>query len=329
MSAALQSANDARLLQGRRLRKDRRVLRRFCKFLVGQGVNILAQHDVLDRKPHFLANLPGDDLIVAGDDLDRDAVLVQRRNGLVRGLFGRIEEGDITGEHQIVLVRHGVGAILRRHPFVGDGKRPQAIFVQFARKFAHLLASIVGEGHLASRQRAIVVGQAAERQQFLDGALADKQIPIAAIAHDDGHAAAHEIERDLVDLLVVLEVVDNFFGLRVFEHRQIEKVLESRLMEAVEPGVCQNLAVFIAVNVEMPLKDDLVLRQRAGLIGAEDVHGAEVLDGIEPLHHGLAAGHRDRALWQDWRSPPSAAFPGSAPPPRKRRTAALRANCAW
>ena len=46
----------------------------------------------------------------------------------------------------------------------------------------------------------------------------------------------------------------------------------------------------------MALKDDLVLRQRAGLIGAQDIHGAEVLDRVEALHHGLAAGHRNRAL---------------------------------
>ena len=84
--------------------------------------------------------------------------------------------------------------------------------------------------------------------------------------------------------------------LRIFENRHIEQVLKAGLMEAVEPGKFQNLAVFVAVNVEMPFQDDLVLCQRAGLVGAENIHRAEVLDGIEPLHDGLTARHRDRAL---------------------------------
>ena len=45
----------------------------------------------------------------------------------------------------------------------------------------------------------------------------------------------------------------------------------------------------------MPFEDDPVLRQRAGLVRAEHVHGAEVLDRVQPLDDDLLARHRDGA----------------------------------
>ena len=48
----------------------------------------------------------------------------------------------------------------------------------------------------------------------------------------------------------------------------------------------------------MPLQHDAVLGQRAGLVGAQHIHAAEVLDGIEPLDDHLLAAHRQRALGQ-------------------------------
>ena len=52
------------------------------------AVDIATEHGVLDDKPDLLADLAGDDLVVAGDDLDADAVLAERRNGFARCLFG-------------------------------------------------------------------------------------------------------------------------------------------------------------------------------------------------------------------------------------------------
>ena len=46
----------------------------------------------------------------------------------------------------------------------------------------------------------------------------------------------------------------------------------------------------------MPLENDAVLGKRAGLVGAQHVHGTEVLDRVQPLHDHPLARHRDRAL---------------------------------
>ena len=67
---------------------------------------------------------------------------------------------------------------------------------------------------------------------------------------------------------------------------------------AVEIGVLQHPVRFLAADVEVALQDDAVLGQRPGLVGAQDIHRAEVLNGVEPLDDDLLARHRDRALGQ-------------------------------
>ena len=46
----------------------------------------------------------------------------------------------------------------------------------------------------------------------------------------------------------------------------------------------------------MTLENDTVLRERAGLVRAQHVHGAEVLDGVEALDDDLLPRHRQRTL---------------------------------
>jgi len=57
---------------------------------------------------------------------------------------------------------------------------------------------------------------------------------------------------------------------------------------AIQIGIFQHPLAVIAANVEVPFDDDAVLRERAGLIGAQDIHRAEILDRVEALHdHAL------------------------------------------
>ena len=54
--------------------------------------------------------------------------------------------------------------------------------------------------------------------------------------------------------------------------------------------------VFAAIYIDMAFEDNVVLRQGARLVGAEDVHGAKVLDGVEVFDDGLLTRHHHRAL---------------------------------
>ena len=85
---------------------------------------------------------------------------------------------------------------------------------------------------------------------------------------------------------------------RVFQHRAVEDVFQAGLEMADEIGVAQHFVAFVFEDVAMEFQDDVVNRQRAGLVGAEHVHRAEVLDGIEPLDDDFFLGHRQRALGQ-------------------------------
>ena len=65
------------------------------------------------------------------------------------------------------------------------------------------------------------------------------------------------------------------------EDRPVEQVLEARLEVADQVAVQQHLLAFLSGDVAMPLQDDAILGERAGFVGAQDVHAAEVLDGIQ------------------------------------------------
>jgi hypothetical protein len=59
---------------------------------------------MLYGQPYFLADLLRNDLVVACDDFDGNAVFSQGCNCLARCFLGRIKECDISREHQVIFV---------------------------------------------------------------------------------------------------------------------------------------------------------------------------------------------------------------------------------
>ena len=54
--------------------------------------------------------------------------------------------------------------------------------------------------------------------------------------------------------------------------------------------------VLVPHDIQMVFQHHAILRQRAGLVGAEHVHGSEILDGIQVLDDGFFPAHGDGAL---------------------------------
>ena len=96
-----------------------------------------------------------------------------------------------------------------------------------------------------------------------------------------------EIERPLVELVPVVE--------RPARHMEQQGLVEWALETCLEPRVRRrefgHALVIIAVDAGMTDQRDARLGQRAGLVGAQDVHLAEIVDRRQPLHHHLCRRH--------------------------------------
>ena len=64
------------------------------------------------------------------------------------------------------------------------------------------------------------------------------------------------------------------------QDRPVEQILEARLEVADQVAVQKHFLGFPPGDVAMPHEDDAVLGERAGFVGAQHVHAAEVLDGV-------------------------------------------------
>ena len=85
----------------------------------------------------------------------------------------------------------------------------------------------------------------------------------------------------------------------MLQDRDVEQVLEAGLVEAVQIGVFEDAVGIAAPDIEVALEDDPVLRQRAGLVRAQHVHGPEVLDRIEALDDDLLCATSPSRPWPD------------------------------
>ena len=79
---------------------------------------------------------------------------------------------------------------------------------------------------------------------------------------------------------------------------RVDEVEHAGLEVAVEEGVAQYAGILVAADAQMALQDHAILGERAGLVAAQHVDGAEVLDGVEALDHHLAAAEVDCSLGQ-------------------------------
>jgi hypothetical protein len=94
-----------------------------------------------------------------------------------------------------------------------------------------------------------------------------------------------------VDLQLLLEF-------DMFEDCDIKQVLETRLVETVQIGIFEDAVRIAAPDIKMALEDNTILRECAGLVRAQHVHGPEVLDGVEAFDDDLFLRHRHGTLSQ-------------------------------
>ena len=227
----------------------------------------------------------GDKAVVAADHLDGDPEAGEVGDGAGGIGLGRVLEEEKAAEGHLCLVLTVViGA--GREAAGGEGEDAQALGAQ---------AFEAGRERGAASGVERAVGRAfahrdADREHLGEGALGDHLvIGRARCRGDDGQAAADEVVGDLVDLDVA-GGREAGRGTRRHE-RGVERVLDPRLEAGVEEGEFAHAVRACPCAVERALQDDVAFGQRAGLVGAEDGHAAEVFDRVEAAHDHAAACH--------------------------------------
>ena len=118
----------------------------------------------------------------------------------------------------------------------------------------------------------------ASREHLFDGALADEDMNPVIAAENDGHSSLLEIERHLVDLLVSNLDLKTGLEFDMLENCDVKQTLQTRLMKAVQIGVFENAVRGVTMDIKVAFDNNAILRERTGLVGAQHVHGPEVLD---------------------------------------------------
>ena len=197
---ALERLDDALLVRGREAREDVGPSTASASCASGHRLDLAAEQDFFRINADFGADLARDEVVVAGQHFDGDAVLAQRGDGFGGGVLGRIEEGEIAGQDQIAFVGLGVGGLLL-HFLGGHGQHAKAVLAQVV----DLLDEVADQNRLHRENLAFALEMGALGEDGFRRALG-QQLPLAIRALDhDRHHAAGEIERDFIHLRVFLE----------------------------------------------------------------------------------------------------------------------------
>ncbi|SAL84846.1 hypothetical protein AWB67_06783 [Caballeronia terrestris] len=184
-----------------------------------------------------MANLTCDNVVVPGKDLYLHAARPQGRNRSRTGFLGRVKKCDVAEQSQVALVGNAIRGLFRRHRLIGYRNDPEAICVEPGRGFLRF-------GEVAFIEQAFLAADGisrADRKNLLDRSLTDQDVCTVTAREHNRHPTALEVERHLVDFLVLLMNLELLFELDVLEHGNIEQVLEAGLIEAVQIGIFKNL----------------------------------------------------------------------------------------
>ena len=277
-------------MRGRKARENIRRVHGLGELGIRHFFHVVAENDFFRVDADFGADLARDEIVVAGQHLDGDAVLAQNGNGFFRAVFGRIEKGEIAGQDEVFFIGLGIRC-LRADFLIRNREHTETVAAQIV----DLLDEVADENRLHRENFAVAFKVRAFGEHRFRRALGQHLALTVGTFNHHGHHAARKIERDFVRLDIFVH--GKFMvQLRVFQHGAVEHIFQARLEMADEIGVAQHLVAFLFEDVAMNFEDDVVNRERAGLVGAEHVHRAEVLDGVESLDDDFFLRHRERAL---------------------------------
>ena len=144
----------------------------------------------------------------------------------------------------------------------------------------------------------VKLGKRTDFQHLFHGTFRDNLTLPLPVFHHHRHPPTGEIEGYLIHLLIIVFQVFQRKFLHVRKDGLVHQVLESGLEETVEIGMTQNafFRILTTVGIDVFLQHNLVAGQGTGLVGTQDIHCPEILDGIQVFHDGLFFRHGQRSF---------------------------------
>ena len=239
------------------------------------------------RQPGLAGDVGGDQAVVPGDELRGDAEVEEPLERLGDPGPERVVEDQQAQEGHprlVALVNPGLGA----HVPIGDPQGAQALAAELGEEPLDLRAQRVQIHHVA-RPR---LGGRADFQHARQRPLGHQQVLPAP-----GDQHAESLADEIVGLLVELAVAGRLRA-RLGDDGRVDRVGVARLEGGVEIGVEARPLARLAAGIDDRVQPHLALGQRAGLVRAEHVHAAEVLDGRQPADDDPLPGHAPRPVGQ-------------------------------
>jgi hypothetical protein len=191
---AFERKQDARLLRRGDAGEDVGPLGHRGQGRVGHAVQVLAENNLAGVEPDLGADVAGHELVVSGQDLDADPIAPESGDRLGHVRHEEIGEGEETDEREGLLIDDAIGGL--GHDLAGGhGQDPGP---GGAQRLVRRAAS--GLGHRTEGlAESVALDRRAHGQDALGRPLRDEKA-LAGGVHDHGHAAALEVEGDLVHL---------------------------------------------------------------------------------------------------------------------------------
>ena len=232
------------------------------------------------------AYLPGngvhDYIIITGKYLNLDTIFAQLADSLGRRGLGGIKKRQVTNKYHLVLVGDGKVPCLADKAFLCDGKYPHPVTIHIITDSLCLTSEFIGQFIYLT----VELGMRANIQHLLHSSLRD-DLPFSLLIFNNyRHPTSTEIKRYLIYLRVTFRQMFQIFFAYVGKDSFVHQVLETCLKVTVKECVAQYPSgmIIAAIRIDILLQYDFIAGQRTGLVGTKNVHGPEVLDGIEILH---------------------------------------------
>ena len=238
---------------------------------------------------HLLADGGSNAFVVTGKYLDLHASLVELGNCLASALFWRIQEGQVANKYHVALIVYAKLADATRVALLSNANHAHTLLIELV-DAVHNAFALGGSERL---NLGVQVNKGACVEDFLNGALGDHlRLVIFCVSDHNTHAAALKVKRDLVDFLVLnAQQVSGQLIVGSLDNCVVNKVAKAGLEVAVQIRVAEHARILFTQNVEVTLKHNLVCGDGTSLVGAQDVHGTQVLDCGRILNNNVLLGH--------------------------------------